>query len=143
MNFNKVIIGGNLTRDPQLKYLPNQTAVCEFGMAINRKWKSASGEAKEDTTFVDCVSFGKQAEVINQYFSKGKSIFIEGRLKFDTWEDKQSGVKRSKLSVVIESFQFCGGREKGETSEKPAPATTTQRAIEQGDKQYDNDDIPF
>ena len=112
-NFNKVILMGNLTRDPQLKYLPNQTAVVDFAIACNRKWKGPNGEDREEVTFVDCASFGKQAEVINQYFTKGKPIFIEGRLKFDSWEDKQGGGKRSKLSVVIESFQFVGGRDGG------------------------------
>lgn len=112
-SFNKVILMGNLTRDPQMKYLPSQTAVVEFGVACNRKFKTATGEDKEEVTFVDCTSFGKQAEVINQYFTKGKPIFIEGRLKYDTWEDKQGGGKRHKLTVVIENFQFVGSREGG------------------------------
>ena len=107
--YNRVILAGNLTRDPQLKYLPNQTAVVEFGLAMNRKWRGADGQEREETTFVDCASFGKQAEVINQYFTKGKPILIEGRLKFDTWEDKAGGGKRSKLSVVIDTFEFIGG----------------------------------
>ncbi len=113
-SFNKVLLMGNLTRDPQLKYLPSQTAVVEFGVACNRKFKTANGEDKEEVTFVDVTSFGKQAEVINQYFQKGKPIFIEGRLKFDSWEDKQGGGKRSKLTVVIENFQFVGGRDGGD-----------------------------
>ena len=112
-SFNKVLLMGNLTRDPQLKYLPSQTAVVEFGVACNRKFRTANGEDKEEVTFVDVTSFGKQAEVINQYFQKGKPIFIEGRLKFDSWEDKQGGGKRSKLTVVIENFQFVGGRDGG------------------------------
>ena len=113
-SFNKVLLMGNLTRDPQLKYLPSQTAVVEFGVACNRKFRTANGEEKEEVTFVDVTSFGKQAEVINQYFQKGKPIFIEGRLKFDSWEDKQGGGKRSKLTVVIENFQFVGGRDGGD-----------------------------
>jgi single-strand DNA-binding protein len=112
-SFNKVILMGNLTRDPQMKYLPSQTAVVEFGVACNRRYKTAQGEDKEEVTFVDCTSFGKQAEVINQYFTKGKPIFIEGRLKYDSWEDKQGGGKRSKITVVIENFQFVGGRDGG------------------------------
>ncbi len=112
-SFNKVLLMGNLTRDPQLKYLPNQTAVAEFGIACNRKFKSASGEDREDVLFVDCSAFAKTGELINQYFTKGKPIFIEGRLKYDSWEDKQGGGKRSKLSVVVENFQFIGGREGG------------------------------
>jgi single-strand DNA-binding protein len=112
-SFNKVLLMGNLTRDPQLKYLPSQTAVAEFGVACNRKFKSAQGEDREEVTFVDCSAFGKTGELINQYFTKGKPIFIEGRLKYDQWEDKQGGGKRSKMSVVVENFQFIGGRDGG------------------------------
>ena len=110
-NFNKVMLMGNLTRDPQLKYLPNQTAVVEFGLATNRRFKLASGEDREEVCFVDCAAFGRTAEVINQYCQKGKPIFVEGRLKYDSWEDKQGGGKRHKLSVVVENFQFVGGRD--------------------------------
>ena len=110
-SFNKVLLMGNLTRDPQLKYLPSQTAVAEFGLACNRKFRTANGEDREEVTFVDVTAFGKQAEVINQYMTKGKPIFIEGRLKYDQWEDKNGGGKRSKLTVVIENFQFIGGRD--------------------------------
>ena len=112
-SYNKVILMGNLTRDPQMKYLPSQTAVVEFGLACNRRYKTQSGEQKEEVTFVDCTAFGRTGEVINQYFTKGKPIFIEGRLKYDQWEDKQGGGKRSKLSVVAENFQFIGGRDGG------------------------------
>src|SRR5437763_12199096 len=112
-SFNKVLLMGNLTRDPQLKYLPSQTAVAEFGLACNRRFKTQTGEDREEVTFVDCTAFGKQAEVINQYCTKGKPLFIEGRLKFDSWEDKQGGGKRSKLTVVIENFQFIGSRDGG------------------------------
>jgi single-strand DNA-binding protein len=109
-SFNQVILLGNLTRDPQLKYLPNQTPVVEFGIATNRKWKGPNGEDREEVTFVDCAAFARQAEVINQYCQKGKQIMIQGRLKFDQWEDKQGGGKRSKLSVVVETFQLLGSR---------------------------------
>jgi len=110
-SYNKVILMGNLTRDPQMKYLPSQTAVVEFGLACNRRYKTQSGEQKEEVTFVDCTAFGRTGEVINQYFTKGKPIFIEGRLKYDQWEDKQGGGKRHKLTVVSESFEFVGGRD--------------------------------
>ncbi|MGD1276325.1 MAG: single-stranded DNA-binding protein [Tepidisphaeraceae bacterium] len=110
---NKVILVGNMTRDPQLKYLPSQTPVAEFGLAMNRRFKTASGEDREEVCFVDCTAFARAAEVINQYCQKGKLIYIEGRLKLDQWEDKQGGGKRSKLSVVVENFQFLGGREGG------------------------------
>jgi single-strand DNA-binding protein len=113
-SFNKVILMGNLTRDPQMRYTPAQQAVADFGLACNRRFKSAQGEDREEVTFVDCTAWGKTAELINQYFTKGKPIFIEGRLKYDQWEDKQGGGKRSKLSVVIENFQFIGGRDGGQ-----------------------------
>ena len=112
-NVNRVILIGNLTRDPQLKYLPSQMAVAEFGLAINHKYKTASGEAREDVCFVDCTAFGKTGELINQYCQKGKPLYIEGRLKYDTWEDKNGGGKRSKHVVIVENFQFLGGREQG------------------------------
>ena len=110
-SFNKVLLMGNLTRDVQLKYLPSQTAVAEFGLACNRKFRTANGEDREEVTFVDVTAFGKQAEVLNQYMTKGKPIFIEGRLKYDQWEDKNGGGKRHKLTVVVENFQFVGGRD--------------------------------
>jgi single-strand DNA-binding protein len=98
---------GNLTRDPDLKYTPGNQAVCEIGLAVNRKYRTKEGEDREETTFVDCEAWGKQAEVLKQYMTKGKPLFIEGRLKLDTWEDKDGG-KRSKMRVVIENFQFLG-----------------------------------
>lgn len=112
-NFNKVILLGNLTRDPQLRYLPNQTAVVDFGLAVNRRWKGPQGEDREEVVFVDCSAFGRQAEVINQYCQKGKPLFLEGRLKLDQWEDKNGGGKRSRITVVIESFQLLGGPNQG------------------------------
>src|SRR5437016_3383020 len=108
-NFNKVILAGNLTRDPELRYLPKGTAVTEFGLAINRTWKTDAGETKDETTFVDITAFARTAEVIAQYYKKGRPILIEGRLKFDQWDDKQTGQKRSKLRVVCDSFQFIDG----------------------------------
>jgi single-strand DNA-binding protein len=115
-SYNKVHLMGNLTRDPQLKYLPSQTQVVEFGIACNRKFKSATGEDREEVTFVDVSAFGKTAELINQYFTKGKPIFIEGRLKYDTWEDKQGGGKRSKLTVVAENIVFLPRGDSGAIS---------------------------
>src|SRR6185437_9542323 len=109
-NANKVIIIGHLTRDVQSKFLANQTAVAEFGIATTRKFKTGSGEQREETAFVDCVCFGKSAETLAQYTGKGKPLYIEGRLKFDSWEDKNGGGKRSKLSVIVEQFQFLNGR---------------------------------
>jgi single-strand DNA-binding protein len=107
--FNKVILAGNLTRDPELRYTPTGTAIAKFGLAINRKWRdSSSGEMKEDVTFVDVDVFGKSAETVGQYMKKGSAILIEGRLKLDQWEDKQTQQKRSRLGVVAESFTFLG-----------------------------------
>ena len=106
-NFNKVLLMGNLTRDPQLSYLPSQTAVVDFGLAVNRKWTSKEGQSKEETCFVDCRAFARQAENINKYLSKGRPLFIEGRLTFNSWT-AQDGSKRSKLRVTVENFQFLG-----------------------------------
>jgi single-strand DNA-binding protein len=111
-SFNQVILLGNLTRDPQMRYIPStNTPVVDFGLAVNRKFKAASGEDREEVTFVDCSAFGKAAELINQYCQKGRQLFVQGRLKLDQWEDKQGGGKRSKLSVVVETFQFLGSRD--------------------------------
>lgn len=108
-SYNRVLLMGHLTRDPIQKTLPGNTALAEFGIACNRKFKTAGGEDKEEVLFVDCAAFGRTAEVIAQYFTKGKPIFVEGRLKLDSWQDKNGGGKRSKISVVVESFQFVGG----------------------------------
>lgn len=107
-NFNKVYLIGNLTRDPELRVTPKGTAICQFGMAVNRQFKDESGAMRDDTTFVDIEAWGKQGETISKYCTKGKPLFVEGRLKFDQWEDKTSGQKRSKLKVVLEGFQFLG-----------------------------------
>lgn len=107
-SFNKVILMGNITRDPVLSYLPSQTPVVEVGLATNRKFKGNDGQQREEVCFVDCSAFGKMAETIAQYCKKGDPLLIEGRLKLDTWE-AQDGSKRSKLRVVIESFTFVGG----------------------------------
>ena len=112
-NFNKVYLIGNLTRDPELRVTPKGTAICQFGMAVNRKFKDESGALRDDTTFVDIEAWGKQGETISKFCTKGKPLFVEGRLKFDQWEDKTSGQKRSKLKVVLEGFQFLGGPRDG------------------------------
>ncbi len=111
-NYNRVLLMGNLTRDPELKYLPSNTAVCEFGVATNRRYKDRDGNVKEEVTFVEVAAFARTAEVIQQYMTKGKPIFIEGRLRFDQWT-AQDGSKRSRLTVVAENFQFVGGRGEG------------------------------
>ena len=149
-SFNKVILAGNLTRDPELRYTPKGTAVARLGIACNRKWKSETGELKEEVTFVDVDAFGKQAETIGQYLKKGRPILIEGRLRYDTWEDKQSGQKKSKLGVVLENFQFLdsgGGRGEGgaEAPRSRAGAGSAPAAPEpaDGDVPPESDDVPF
>lgn len=112
-NLNRVMLMGNLTRDPELRYLPSNTAVVSLGLAINRRWRNQQGESQEETTFVDCESFGRQAEVINQYLRKGRPIFIEGRLKLDQWQDRD-GNNRSKLKVIVERFEFIDSRPDGD-----------------------------
>src|SRR5436190_3599908 len=112
---NKVILIGNLTRDPQTKQLPTQSVVTEFGLAMNRRFKSADGEDRDEVSFVDCAAFGRQAEVIQKYCKKGKLLYIEGRLRYDSWDDKNGHGKRSKLSVIVENFQFLGGRDEDQS----------------------------
>jgi single-strand DNA-binding protein len=113
-NLNKVMLMGNLTRDPELRYTPNNTPVVNLGLAVNRRWRNQQGEVQEETTFVDCEAWSRAAEVINQYLRKGRPVFIEGRLKLDQWQDKD-GQNRSKLKVIVENFQFtdspAGGQE--------------------------------
>jgi single-strand DNA-binding protein len=113
MNLNRVMIAGNLTRDVAIKFLAGDKAIGEFGVAINRKWKDANGQQKEEVTFVDVEAWGRTAELCAQYLAKGRGCFIEGRLKLEQWEDKKDGSKRSKLKVVAENVQFIGGREHG------------------------------
>lgn len=109
-NFNKVILMGNLTRDVELKYTQANTPVGSFGLAVNHRYKSATGEVKEEVTFVDCDAWGKTAELIAKFFTKGRPIFLEGRLKLDTWQDKNDGSKRSRLKVVVENFTFVDSK---------------------------------
>jgi single-strand DNA-binding protein len=113
-SFNKVILMGNLTRDPQVRYTPGGTAVADIGLAVNRTWFDKQSNSKRDeTTFVDITLWGRQAEIAGEYLSKGRSVLIEGRLHLDTWDDKESGQKRSKLKVVCENMTMVGGRTEG------------------------------
>lgn len=156
-NFNKVILAGNLTRDPELRYTPKGAAVVKLGMAINRTWKSESGESKEEVTFVDVEAWNRQAEVIAQYFRKGRPILIEGRLKLDSWEDKTTHQKVSKLKVILETFSFIdskgpdgggggggGGVPTGEPVRRPAPPVKPPAAPPENDgPPPEEDDVPF
>lgn len=144
MNLNKVTIAGNLTRDPELRYLPKGTAVCNIGVAINREWKGEDGQKKKETTFVDIDLFGRIAEAVAQYLKKGKPIYVEGRLKLDEWEDKPTGTKRQKLKIIGESFQFVGGKDDSGVSAPSAPKPTEAVApAAASDPQPDEDDVPF
>lgn len=117
-NFNKVILVGNITRDIELRYTPKGTAVTRICLAVNRNWKDENGQAVTETTFVDIDVFGGQAETLQKYVRKGNPLLVEGRLKLDTWDDKQTGQRRSRMGVVLESFQFLGSgqRQGGESS---------------------------
>jgi single-strand DNA-binding protein len=122
-NLNRVLLIGNLTRDPELRVTPKGTAICQFGLAISRSFKDESGQVREEATFVDIEAWGKQGETIAKYCTKGRPLFVEGRLRFDQWEDKATQQKRSKLKVVLENFQFLGGREGGAPAAGGGPGT--------------------
>ncbi|TSA34914.1 MAG: single-stranded DNA-binding protein [Verrucomicrobiaceae bacterium] len=115
-NVNKVILIGNVTRDPEVKFTPKGSAVTDIGLAINRNYTLDNGDKREEVTFLEVTFWGRQAETIGEYVKKGRSIYVEGRLQLDTWDDKQSGQKRSKLRVVGENFQFLGAKPGGSSS---------------------------
>jgi single-strand DNA-binding protein len=157
-SYNRVILMGNLTRDPKLSYLPSNMAVCEFGIATNRRFRDRDGNQKEEVCFVDCSAFGKSAEVINQYMTKGRSMLVEGRLKLDQWTG-QDGTKRSKLRVVVDNFTFVGGREgagsgapgagapaamgaPSESTPGPRPAPPTRAPAAEFQDSYSGDEAP-
>ena len=133
LNLNRVILAGNLTRDPQVRFLANEKAVAQFGLAINRRFKDANGQQKDETTFVDVEAWGRTAELVGQYLTKGRGCFIEGRLKLDSWDDKESGQKRSKLRVVADNVQFTDSKG-AEIRSDGAP-----RAAASGDRAEGND----
>ena len=121
-SFNKVILLGNLTRDPEVRYTPKGSAVCDLGIAVNRVYTTEGGERREEVTFVDVVLWARLAEIAGEYLRKGRPVFIEGRLQMDSWDDKQTGQKRTKLRVVGESMQLLGGRPGGATGGIPTPS---------------------
>jgi single-strand DNA-binding protein len=157
-NLNKVMLIGNLTRDPEVKYTPKGTAVAELGLAVNRIYSAENGEKREETTFVDVTLWGRTAEIAGEYLKKGRPVFIEGRLQLDTWDDKQTGQKRSKLKVVGEGIQLLGSRGGGEGGggggepmgepsggpprSRPA-APPKQKPPADPDLEPEEDDIPF
>jgi single-strand DNA-binding protein len=146
-SFNKVILLGNLTRDPEVRYTPKGTAVTDLGLAVNRTYTADNGEKREEVTFVDVTFWGRTAEVAGEYLKKGRPIFVEGRLQLDSWDDKQSGQKRSKLKVIGENMQMLGAprgtgsgggdEEGGSRSSRPAPPPKAASS-ESGE-----DEIPF
>lgn len=152
-NLNRILLIGNLTRDPELRVTPKGTSICQFGLAVNRTFKDGAGKSREETTFIDIEAWGRQGEVISKYCTKGRPLFVEGRLRFDQWEDKNSGQKRSRLSMVLENFQFIGGRgdgpSEGEMSgvnpESPERHSPPPRAPKPAPAQADNldEDVPF
>ena len=138
-SYNKVLLMGNLTRDPEVRYTPKGTAIANLGLAVNRTWRDESGQEKEEVLFVDVDVWGRQAETAGQYLAKGRPVFIEGRLKLDSWDDKETGQKRNKLKVVAERVQFLGappqgvGRGNAEISDQAPPSEDRpQRAAARG-----------
>ncbi|MFT3989929.1 MAG: single-stranded DNA-binding protein [Luteolibacter sp.] len=149
-NLNKVMLMGNLTRDPELRYTPKGTAVADIALAINRVWTNEQNQKQEETTFVDVTLWGRQAELAQQYLTKGRGVYIEGRLQLDTWDDKATGQKRSKLKIVGENLQFLpGGGNANSGGSRPASSAPQRSAPPQGaspapaEDYGDDDDIPF
>ncbi len=151
-SFNKVILLGNLTRDPEVRYTPKGSAVCDLGLAVNRQYTLDSGEKREEVTFVDVVLWARLAEIAGEYLKKGRPVFIEGRLQLDTWDDKQSGQKRTKLRVVGESMQLLGSRPAAtaasDAGESERPARSAEKSAAPPPKssapaEPDGDEIPF
>lgn len=148
-SFNKVILLGNLTRDPEVRYTPKGTAVTDLGLAVNRTYTADNGEKREEVTFVDVTFWGRTAEVAGEYLKKGRPVFVEGRLQLDSWDDKTSGQKRTKLKVIGENMQMlgsprggAGGDEEGgssapRSSSRPAPPPKAAPSAP------DDDEIPF
>ena len=147
-SFNKVILMGNLTRDPEMRVTPNGHSICKLGLAVSRTFSTRDGERREETAFVDIDAFGKQAEVIAKYMRKGRPIMVEGRLKLDQWESNE-GQKRSKLGVVLENFQFLGSRDDNqegyESSSPPERGQSNTTGTIQADQNEDalDEDVPF
>lgn len=160
-SFNKVILMGNFTRDPELRFLPNNTAVCDMGLAVNDRFQNkATGQWEDRPNFVDCTAFGRTAENISKFFAKGRPIFIEGKLRFEQWEDRTSGQKRSKLKVVVDTWQFVdskdgvgGGGGGQDDGGRPSGGYGNRQQAESADNSWDNggggheavdeEDIPF
>src|SRR3954470_18379431 len=152
-SFNKVILLGNLTRDPEVRYTPKGSAVCDLGLAVNRSYTLDNGEKREEVTYVDVTLWARLAEIAGEYLKKGRPVFIEGRLQLDTWDDKQSGQKRSKLRVIGETMQLLGSRPSGgggssdagdeDRQSRGRAAAPPKAAAAAAAAQPDDDEIPF
>jgi single-strand DNA-binding protein len=149
-SFNKVILLGNLTRDPEIRYTPKGSAVCDLGLAVNRQYTLENGEKREEVTYVDVVLWARLAEIAAEYLKKGRPVFIEGRLQLDTWDDKQSGQKRSKLRVIGENMQMLGSRgggggggESGDDDRAGRVTAPPAKAAAAAAAEPDDDEIPF
>ncbi len=151
LNLNKVTLAGNLTRSPEVKFLANERAVCSFGLAINHRWTDkASGEKKEDTTFVEVVAWGKLAELVGQYLQKGSPAYVEGRLTQDSWEDKETGKKQTKTKVTADTVQFLGTKPRDDQEPAPVAQKAPPRPVTRGPSPsvasgggYDDSEPPF
>lgn len=145
-SYNRTILAGHLTRDPETRSV-GSTSVTSFSIAVNEKYKTAAGEQREDVAFIDCEAWGKQGDVIQQYFSKGKAILVEGKLKQDTWQDKETGANRSKLKVRLDNFTFIdsGGEQGGRSQGSQGRGTSRNQSsgYENYNEPVNADDIPF
>jgi len=148
-SYNRVVLLGNCTRDPEVKYTPKGTAVTELGLAVNRYYSTDGGEKREETTFVDVTLWGRPAEIAGEYIKKGRPVMIEGRLQLDTWDDKQTGQKRSKLKVIGENLQLLGSRDGGEgggggdSASRSSGAGKPAAKAAPSSEEPSDDDIPF
>ncbi len=146
--FSKAIITGNLTRDPELRTTPNGATVCSFSVAVNRVYRDASGEQKEDVSFIDCSAWGKLGEMINQYAKKGSGVLVSGRLDQRSWEDKTTGQKRSRVEIVAEDFNFTSNSNRENSSYSGSDSTTSESSANDipediPDEEIDLSDVPF
>ena len=139
-SFNKVILMGNLTRDPELRVTNTGLSICKLSLAVNRTYTTKEGDSKDETTYVDIDAFGRQAETLSKYLQKGRPIMVEGRLKLDQWETNE-GQKRSKLGVILENFQFIGGRDSA--SSTSATNANSEPEAPQSNGGFEDDDVPF
>lgn len=149
-NYNKVMLMGRLTRDPEVRYSANGTAITNIGLAVNRNWRNQDGQTQEEVTFVDVTAFGKRGEAVGQYLKKGRPIFIEGHLRMEQWDDKQTGQKRSKLAIIMDAFEFIDSRGEGEggggnfSGGGGAPAAGGATPAAGGGGGFaEDDDVPF